>query len=275
MNIIDCITYFDEDTILDLRLNELNNYVDKFVIIELNVNHRGQKKKQNFKIDKYKKFKPKINYLFYDKVPQNVISNLKFNKFSIENFQRNLIAELIKNFSENDLVMISDCDEIPNMKNFEYSKNKAFFIFINKMYYYKFNLQLYKKKIIQYPLDWSGTRACLNKNILYPQIVREIPSVGRYNLFRMLQSSNKIIYNGGWHFSFVRSPEFIKKKIQSYGHSEYNTDEINNLDNIKRSIKNHTDIFNRDILLIPKKIDNSFPKYIVENQKKLFEFIET
>jgi beta-1,4-mannosyl-glycoprotein beta-1,4-N-acetylglucosaminyltransferase len=144
------------------------------------------------------------------------------------------------------------------------------------MYYYKFNLQLYKKKIIQYPLDWSGTRACLNKNITYPQIIRDTSSIGRYNLFgRLLNDKKKMIYDGGWHFSFVRSPEFIKKKIQSYGHSEYNTDEINNLNNIKRSIKNHTDIFNRDILLIPKKIDNSFPKYIVENQKKLFKFIET
>ena len=106
----------------------------------------------------------------------------------------------IKKNHDDDFIMISDCDEIPNMKNFEYSKKNVFFIFVQKMYYYKFNLQLYKKKIIRRPLDWSGTKACLNKYILYPQIIREIPSIGRYNLFRILQSSIKIIYNGGWHF---------------------------------------------------------------------------
>jgi beta-1,4-mannosyl-glycoprotein beta-1,4-N-acetylglucosaminyltransferase len=274
MRIIDCITFFNEDMILDLRLNELDKYVDKFVIIELNIDHRGNKKKQNFNIEKFQKFKFKICYLYYEDIDEKIINSIKFNKLAIEHFQRNLMLKIIKNFNENDLIMISDCDEIPLMRNLEISNKYETYIFIQKMFYYKFNLQLYKKKIIQYQLDWSGTKASLNKNIKYPQQLRDIKSIGRYNFIQRFKTNLNLIMNGGWHFSFVCEPALIKKEIQSYIHSEYDTATTTDINNIREAIKKKKDIFGRNIFLKKQKLDNTFPKYILENQINFSKFIE-
>ena len=273
MRIIDCISFFNEDMILDLRLNELDKYVDKFVIIELNLDHRGNKKKQNFNIEKFQKFKSKICYLFYEDIDEKIINSIKFNKLVIEHFQRNLMLKIIKNFNENDLIMISDCDEIPLMRNLEISNKYKTYLFIQKMFYYKFNLQLYKKKIIQFPLDWSGTKASLNKYIKYPQQLRDIESIGRYNFIQRFKTDLNLIMNGGWHFSFVCEPELIKKKIQSYIHSEFDTATITDINNIREAIKKK-DIFSRNIFMKKKKLDNTFPKYILDNQINFSKFIE-
>ena len=161
--------YFDEDMILDLRLNLLDKYVKKFIITESTFLHSGNKKKLNFDIKNFSKFKDKIEYIVVDKPSPNIkeinesddidLKNSKMldNSLDRENYQRNELINGIKNIDENDLVLVSDVDEIPNLENFKY-KNKIT-MFIQKMFYYKFNL-------MQENFPWLGSRACKKKDLI-------------------------------------------------------------------------------------------------------------
>ena len=155
MKIFDCFMYFDEDIVLDVRLNTLNDYVDNFIIVESLFSHKGEKKNLKFDINKFHKFKDKITYLIYEKEPIEIkdikesdTENEKSVKYIInaayrENGQRNFINEGLKKANDEDLILISDLDEIPNLKSFNLNNLKEKLIFFNQeMFYYKFNLKL-------------------------------------------------------------------------------------------------------------------------------------
>ena len=126
MKIFDCFMYFDEDVVLDLRLNTLNKFVDNFVIVESIFTHKGEKRNLNFNIKKFEKFKDKIIYLIYDKQPKEILNKeiqkndhggYIINALLRENGQRNFISEGLKFANDDDLILISDVDEIPNLEN--------------------------------------------------------------------------------------------------------------------------------------------------------------
>ena len=152
MKIYDCFMFSDENMILDIRLNVLNEYVDHFVIVESKYKHNGDTKNKNFDIDQFSKFKKKITYIYNDKEPDNLISinlndnentkniNLTHNTYLRENYQRNIIREGISEASPEDFIIIGDIDEIPNLNNLNFEKNKKqIMIFKQKMFYYKLN----------------------------------------------------------------------------------------------------------------------------------------
>ena len=169
MKIFDCFMYYDEDLIIDLRLNYLNDYVDKFVIVESSYTHSGTPRKTLFDINKFSKFKNKIKYIVVNEIPVDL---QKFNKADTEhqknskyilnavrreNFQRNAITKGLDSASLEDLIIISDVDEIPNLEdiNFKNIENKII-SFKQKFFYYKFNLKLND-------YDWYGSKACRKK----------------------------------------------------------------------------------------------------------------
>ena len=185
MKIFDCFMYFDEDVVLDLRLNYLSKYIDKFVIIESRYNHRGEKRNPQSDIKKFHKFKEKINYILIDKEPEGIEEvndndshEEKSRKFIInaskrENFQRNTISQGIIEADDNDWILISDLDEIPNLKKNDLKKFKSPLIFFKQhMIYYKFNLLLEN-------YSWLGTKACKKKNLKTPQWIRNIKDIFR------------------------------------------------------------------------------------------------
>ena len=179
MKIFDCFMYYDEDLILDLRLNYLNNYVDKFIIVESTYTHSGQNRKLLFDKIKFSKFKDKINYVVLDKPPVDLFTfnnsdsehekNSKFilNAVKRENLQRNTILEGLNLASPNDLIIISDIDEIPNLEdnNIKIIKNKIIF-FKQKYFHYKFNLKLEK-------YIWHGSKACKKKESYFTSMVKK------------------------------------------------------------------------------------------------------
>ena len=131
MKIFDCFMYFDEP-IFEMRLNILDKYVDYFVIVESSFTHKGDKRKLKFESKKFEKFKNKIIYLIYDENPKNIEKILnndhedeKSRKYILnaalrENGQRNFIIEGFKEIAnDEDLVLISDVDEIPNLENLD------------------------------------------------------------------------------------------------------------------------------------------------------------
>ena len=296
MKIFDCFMYFNEDLLLDLRLNYLDKFVDKFIIIECSYNHKGEAKEPHFNKEKYMKFENKIEYIFLKEQPEDIEeikvddnkseTSVKYilNAVKRENFQRNYIKNCLSEADENDWIIISDLDEIPNLKNVNFNNtNNEFIFFKQDMMYYKFNLKVEN-------CTWVGTRACKMKNLKSPQWLRNIKDRS-YPWWRLdtLFSKNKhrnikFIDNGGWHFSYLNTPEEIEKKLKSYlHHREYELNPIG-LDKIKNLIKQKETVYNlkTDQRLNQfnsgnklSKIDiNLLPKYILENKDKLKQWIE-
>ena len=296
MKIFDCFMYFDEDVVLDIRLNILNKYVDYFVIVESTYNHKGDKRKLLFNISKFEKFKDKIIYLIYDVNPQNiepVLENDKpseisrkyiLNAAKRENGQRDYIFKGLEKANNDDLILISDVDEIPNLESFEIDRiDKKIILFEQDMFYYKFNLKLPN-------LVWTGTKACKKKNLISPQWLRNIKD-RKYPLYRIdTFFSNtkfidvKIISNGGWHFSNIKTASEIEHKLRSYlHHREFDVNPMS-IEEIDSIIKNKQAIYN---LKVDKKINkigdgsklekyplNKLPEFLQENLNIYKEWID-
>ena len=260
MKIFDCFLYSNEDLILDVRLNTLSDYVSRFVIVEANKDHQGKEKKLNFNINNFQKFKNKITYLVIDDFPKNLTN------WQRENYQRNFISNGLHDAQEDDYIIISDVDEIPNLENIDSIKKNRYSVFEQKMHYYKFNLLN-----ITNP-NWYGSRICKKKYLKSPQWLRDQKIKKKY-FFNFMRINWNIVKNGGWHFSFLLSPDDIKYKIESFAHSEFNNSKFNNIDKIKSSIENNHDLFDRNLEYKKVAIDSSYPKYILENKDKFKDWI--
>ena len=260
MKIFDCFLYSNEDLILDVRLNILSDYVSRFVIVEANKDHQGKEKKLNFNINNFPKFKNKITYLVVDDFPKNLTN------WQRENYQRNFISNGLHNVQEDDYIIISDVDEIPNLENIDSIKKNRYSVFEQKMHYYKFNLLN-----ITNP-NWYGSRICKKKYLKSPQWLRD-QKIKKNFFFNFMRINWNIVKNGGWHFSFLLSPDNIKYKIESFAHSEFNNSKFNNIDKIKSSIENNHDLFDRNLKYKKVAIDSSYPKYILENKDKFKDWI--
>ena len=261
--------YFDEDLILDIRLHTLFKEVDKFVIAEATRDHAGNSRKLNFNIENFSKFKSKINYIVIEDLPINVKTFKKgwHNNHIRDQFQRNALERGYKNSSDEDIIMISDIDEIPNPKKInEFNLKEKYACFLQKNFQSKINLLNISEG------DWAGTRICQKKNLKSPQWLRNI-KVKKKPFWKIFQTKIKIIKNGGWHFSFLKDPSSIKKKIVSYSHQEYNKDEFTNIRKIEDKISRGKDLFDRNIKYKAIKIDESFPDYITKNREKFKNWI--
>jgi len=288
--------FFDEEMLLELRLNTLNKFVDKFVIVESSYTHSGKDKKLIFDINKYSKFKDKIHYIVLKDPPAGIeeansnddegeISRKEIlNALKRENLQRDTILNGLKDADKNDWIIISDLDEIPNLENLNFSniKNKIIF-FKQKVFYYKLNLELKT-------LRWIGSKACRKKDLKTPQWLRNIKDK-IYSKWRLdiLFSEKKysdiyFIENGGWHFSFVKKPEDIEKKLKSYlHHREYDIDPLS-VDKIEKLINSKSVIYDHRVDQTQykfgggqklEKIDTRFlPSYISSNKDKYLEWLE-
>ena len=290
MNIYDCFMYFDEDLLLDLRLNVLDRYVKKFIISEAKYTHNGSEKKLNFDINNFKKFKDKIEYIIVDKQPSNILEikgndtknkradKLILNGMARDYFQRENLSRGLKNVSSEDLILISDLDEIPNLENLKFSEIKNnIIIFEQKTFYYKFNLH-YENFV------WKGTKGVKFKNFKSPQWLRNIkgrkyPKWRIDTLFSNKKYSNLFfVTNGGWHFSNIRTPEDLEKKLLNFAHHfEFQESGLKTND-IKKMISENRAIYDYQVDMRENKwkgekklkiLDNSnLPTYIQNNLEK-------
>ena len=287
---------YDEDLLLDIRLNALDKYVKKFVITEATYTHNGSKKKLNFNINKFDKFKDKIEYIVVDQQPPDIKElqindtdkikeeKLILNGMARDYFQRENLSRGLKNLNDDDLIIISDLDEIPNLENFNFDKiNNNIIIFQQKMFYYKLNL-LYDELI------WTGSKAVKFKNLISPQWLRNIKSK-KYPIWRLdvLFSKKKYsnlsyIKNGGWHFTCIRTPQDLEKKLLNFAHhyefeqSGLKIEDIKKLINEKRVMYDHNidqKGYKWSGKSILKKINlDLLPKYIGENTQKFEKWLD-
>ena len=288
--------YYDEDLLLDIRLNVLNKYVKKFIITEATYTHSGKKKKLNFNPKLFKKFKDKIQYIVVDKQPASIREinksdndqkkeeKLILNGMARDYFQREKLKEGLKNINDGDLVIVSDLDEIPNLTNVNFEKIKNnIVIFQQKMFYYKLNL-LYDEFI------WPGSKAVKFKNFISPQWLRNVKSK-HYPFWRIDTYFSKKKYSnlyyvsdGGWHFTYIKSPQELEKKLLNFAHhyefeqSGLKIKDIKKLINEKRVIYDHN-VDQRNYKWsgksFLKKISTDYlPRYIKENSLKFKEWLD-
>ena len=296
MNIFDCFMYFDEEQILELRLNVLDEKVDFFVIVESIYNHRGDKRDLLFNKNKFLKFSKKIIYLVSEEIPKNVEpinenedKKEKDRKYIMnavyrENAQRNLISKGIKNANKDDLIMISDVDEIPKLESLDLKSIKnEIFIFKQHMFHYKYNLVLPNFK-------WTGTKAIKKKNLISPQWLRNIKDK-KYPYYRIdiifskkKYTNIKIIDDGGWHFTNIKTPKMIRHKFKSYLH-HFEFDQTNLVESdIENFIKKKQAIYNLKVDKRGNKVGNGetldnfdikkLPIYIQYNLEKYKDWID-
>tara|TARA_B100000575_G_C22995914_1_gene574086 strand:- start:142 stop:954 length:813 start_codon:yes stop_codon:yes gene_type:complete len=267
MKIYDCIIFNGENHILEIRLNELNNFVDHFVIIEFGETFTGIRKERSIKNELLKKFEKKIRYFFIDTRLSEI------DPWKREGYQRNQLTKGIFDAKPDDIIMISDVDEIPNLKKLDFNNvgNQVFaFSLVHSMY--KINLL---RKVF-----WIGTKLCKKKNFKSPQWLRSLKVHKKYNFFRIdkffsktYYSNFKIIDNSGWHFGWLMQPDEIIKKVNSYSHTEHNTPLFNNEEYIKKCINNKINFLDKnDILEISNDMEK-LPNFVKNNLKKFDKWI--
>ena len=270
MKIIDCFMYFDEDLVLDIRLNTLNEKVDRFVICEATRDHAGNEKKLKFNKDKFIKFQDKIEYIVVDDMPLNVTSNRKnWHKNHVrDQFQRNALERGLKKCNPEDWIMISDIDEIPDPRRIdEFNIKNKYACFLQKNFQSKINLLNMSENY------WPGTKICQKKNLKSPQWLRNI-KIKKKPFWKIFSEKQpQLIRDAGWHFSFLKNPESIIKKIKSYSHQEFNTPKFTNKDGIEEKISKGEDLFERNIKYKVIDINENFPKYITNNLDKFKNWI--
>ncbi len=293
MKIYDCFMYFDEDVVLDLRLNTLNKFVDYFVIVESKFTHKGDKRKLKFDHKKFEKFKNKIIYLVFEdepkglfkiKDPKNDHGSYIMNALLRENSQRDFILKGLNSAKNEDFILISDVDEIPNLENINFNNFKEKIIqFRQEMFYYKFNLKLPN-------LIWTGTKGCKKKDLITPQWLRNIKDK-KYPFFRIDTILSKTKYisvrfinNGGWHFSNIKSAKEIEYKLKSYlHHREFDINPLKT-EEIENIIENKQAIYDLKVDKRVNKIGNGsklenyptekLPLYLQNNKKKYEQWID-
>ena len=297
MKIYDCFTFNNELDLLELRLNILNDKVDFFVLVEASKTHSGEDKDLIFERNKkrFDRFLDKIIHIKIDDMPELINGN----RWILENFQRNAIMRGLSDCKDDDVVIISDLDEIPNLKQIDgiiktlnlnsdkkdimyhfYEKFKKMITILNNKLlfrivdHFKFNssrLIVFKQNIYYYYLNgfindnWFGSRVVLYKDLINyfnssPQMIRN-------------SVSNNIILKGGWHFSYLLTPEEISKKIHSFAHSEYDKDNYTDINLIRERIMKGEDLFGRKDDITYVKIDGAYPSYLLENLEEYKKYI--
>jgi beta-1,4-mannosyl-glycoprotein beta-1,4-N-acetylglucosaminyltransferase len=264
MKIYDCFIFFNENLLTEIRLNILSKFVDYFVICESYYDHRGNIKGYLFDKKKFQKFNDKIIYIKIDEFPQNL------GIWERQDYQRDFLKNGLKNISPDDLIIYSDADEIINPITIKDLKNIKNSVAICEQYCFYYKLNLLSD---QYGGDWEGSRVIKYKNLKSFSWLRSIAKKNlKYSFFRFDKFKKiKIIKSGGWHFSYLMSEKDIQKKIKAWTHSELDTNENNNLDVIKKRVKENKDLFGREIKYSKLEFSEKyFPDYLVKN-KELYE----
>ena len=273
----------------EIRLNILKDKVDKFIVTESTYSHSGQKKKLNFDINNYPKFKDKIIYIIIDKEPEGIVPENDDPSLQRSNSLKRIALSYdeclkkLEQFEENDFIMLSDNDEIPNLNSNEFLNNKNSIVLFNQLFiYFKFNL-LYDKML------WPGTKGCKKGKLKSLSWLRNI-KLKKYPFWRLdtLFSDNKyinlnVINDGGWHFTNLKTPEEMYEKFMNFGHhDEFRLSGIT-VEKIREKITNKEMFYdhfadksssnkwesNYKLKLLNEKM---LPKFLIENKNKYIEW---
>lgn len=285
MKIYDAFLFFNELDLLDIRLNLLNDAVDKFVIVESTITFSGKPKRLFFNEnkDKFTQFSDKIIHVIVDDTPENfhnlpLISNTSSKKDEFKNkilkylnessgwgrhekqwgreiYQRESILNGLIECDDNDMVIMSDVDEIPNPEEILSIRNNP-----NGVYEFKQNMFYYHINTLK-ERGWSGPK-------IAPWFVIKDNSL---NILRQNKLTTVVVNNGGWHLSFMGGESRIKDKIEAYAHQEFNNDYIKN--NIINNVNSNSDIFFRGSGFKQIDINSEYPQKMINLIKDKYNYL--
>ena len=291
MRIFDCTTFYSEHLMLDVRFNILNEKVDKFIVVESLFSHSGKPKKFNFDIKNYQKFKDKINYIIIENEPEGLIvnQNLSSAEKRLNSLKRveqsyDYMAKSLNDAEDNDLIILSDNDEIPNLNSKQFlNSKKNIFIFEQLFFYYKFNLH--------YDLmNWFGSKACRKKKLMSMPWLRNLKNkqypFWRFDtLFSKTKYNNlEIIKDGGWHFTNLMTAEKLYEKMSNFGHHNEFDESGLKINDIKNKIENREMFYNhfldqtnsnkwKNDYKLKIINENKLPLYVMQNKEKFKEWL--
>ena len=291
MKLFDCFTFYNELDLLEIRLNELYDTIDYFILSESTITHSGDPKPLYYKENKerYLKWADKIIHIIVDDAPPPGLSFQKLNlekichldarfgfgRWKTERYQRNQLVKGLTDCKSDDIILVSDIDEIPNPKKIDEAKQiiskHGYTLFLQKLYYYYLNGYVND--------NWQGTVGCNFGSFqkLFNSKPDNVRRLANMNI-KLMQKFNikkcTIINTGGWHFSYLGGIDKVIEKMKSTPHSEFIGNKEINEKEVKLSMSSGRDIFNRnniDISFI--EIDNSYPDTIYNNIEKYASLI--
>lgn len=268
--VYDCFPFFNEMDVLEIRLHELNNVVDYFVIVEATRTHQKKQKELHLDLDddRIKEFKEKIIHIVVDDYPTFFTNWKRVKAWDYEKHQRSAISRGLVNAKENDIIIISDADEIPIaekiIKNINFDKPV---VFQQLFFYYFLNFAMTKAPEETCTLEKNGF-------ILWRgSVMTRFKDFKDANTTRSLRSNPKTsqIENGGWHFSYIGGIEIVMKKLKASPHAKEAKQVLKDLDDkekIEKIIASGEDLFNRGMSFKALPLSNLFPIFIRNNLEK-------
>jgi len=265
--IYDCFTFYNELDILEIRLNILNEVVDKFVLVEATKTFNNVNKPLYYEMNKenFKQFSSKIIHVIVDDFPEFE------NAWDFENHQRNNILQGLGFCKPDDLILISDVDELPNpafIQNIK-PKEKEIVCICLRLYNFYLNylsikhpvwrtnsVKFFRYSIFSMPLN--------EKYVIYNDTLVRSLNAGVTPTKIRLYRNCKYLFNGGWHFSFMGGAEIISQKIKDYSHQEFNDVQHTDVEIINDRVKSGVNVCTGEKEFCAVKIDDYFPEYIRE-----------
>ena len=269
--IYDCIPFFNELDILNLRLHVLDSIVDKFIIEESTVTFSGEPKELCFEKNKemFREYLPKIEYIVVDNSPIDTTTHLR------DKFQKNALEKGLVDAGEEDMIILSDVDEIPNPEALKELKEHfdpdKVYHFAQRMFYCFINMEEVSGNLLSITGEfpgierkmWLGTKVFAKRSIPKDGIIQlREASVTAPNAVR--------VANGGWHFGYMGSrheadvSKRIGDKVVAAAHQEYNTEDI--LAEAKYRLMLGEDMFGRNAKFQRVEVDETYPEYLLQHR---------
>ena len=268
--VYDSFQFFNELDILYLRMNILDEVVDKFVISESTVTFSGARKPLFYAQNKemFRKFEHKIIHNVVEDTPMDC------DAFTRDHHQKCAVARGLAGARPEDVVIFSDVDEIPDPETLKklLPEDGKIYMLAQRLFYCYLNMEEVSGKLLSMTGEfegvekprWLGTKIC-RYSMLNQYTTEELRN-------KEQKEVGVRVPDGGWHFSYMGGgrnqsvEERVKYKIKSAAHQEYNN--RSTLSKVRRNIKSHQDIFGRDAQMVQVEIDETFPAYLRENIDK-------
>jgi len=229
MKIFDCIQFFNEIEVVELRMMELGDVVDYFVVVEANKTHTGKPKEFVLEqhLDLYKPWLDRLIYVKVTDLPDYSLDNI----WVAENFQRNCIMRGLDGLANpGDKIIVSDADEIPNINTvLAYSAETSWIVLRQQMFYYYVNCKLNQ--------TWRGSVVANYGTFDQPQKLRDFLKLHRYRNERE---------NGGWHYSYLGAdPARIRLKAENIAESHNVLHKLGTDEELTAKVASQTDLYSR------------------------------